>query len=710
MLLSAAVLSLSAFTAAQQDTTPVRDTVFLQEFVVSGTRAAQAQRIDEPLALSVTNPTLAERGAGTVAAHLLRDMTGVHVQQTSAGQGAVVLRGMVGNQVLMLVNGVPMNNGTYRDGPGQYLATVDPETIERIEVVRGPASVLYGSDAQGGVVNIITRSHPQDGAASVRTAGSVSTADGSYRLRASAGAQGEHWSVAAGGTVTTAGDLRAGGDLDRQVPTGFDAEGLDAALKFWLGTSHTVSAVAQHFVMHDVPRYDRYFDFRAPDLGPDVEHVFAPQGRQLAYLRHTFTGRSAVLTKLETTVSLATQKEGRHRTKRLGSGVPDTMMTHWRDDVYTPGVSLVGSSAPSVVGRAIDLTWGAEWYHDALESSGSEENLRTGAEVPIELPTEDGGTVSAGNFPDGASADRIGVFLSAAAPVTGFLDLSVGGRWSQFRNQANVGVDFGGTVENNSSALTGQVGLVATPARRWRIAARLAQGFRAPNLYDLTRTGPVPGGVQLPNPDARPEQSLSGELSVRYSKPGLAFDVTAYAMRITDFIDRVPGEFEGDTLFNGERVYQGQNIGTAHIRGLEAEAAAALGPVRLETGVTYTYGTQTPASGIEEPMSKIPPLGGYATLRWTAPASPLTVEYVFRWALEQDRLGARDLGDPRIEPGGTPGFTEHGVRVSTSVSSTIKVSAGLDNIFDQLYRTHSSGVDTAGRHVWVGASWGWSVD
>ena len=710
MLLSATVLSISAVAAAQQDTTIARDTVFLQEFVVSGTRAEQAHRIDEPLAVSLATPTLAKRGGSTVAAHLLRDVTGVHVQQTSAGQGAVVLRGMVGNQVLMLVNGVPINNGTYRDGPGQYLATVDPETIERIEVVRGPASVLYGSDAQGGVVNIITRPHPQDGSLSTRIAGSVSTGDGSYRLRASAGAQGEHWSVTAGGTLATAGDLRAGGDLGTQVPTGFTAEGLDVAARVWLGSSHTLSAVAQHFVMHDVPRYDRYFDFRAPDPGPDVEHVFAPQGRQLAYLRHVFAGASAALAKLETTVSLATQQEGRHRTKRLGSGVPDTLTTHWRDDVFTPGVSVVGSSALPLAARTIDLTWGAEWYHDALNSSGVEENLRTGAQVPLELPVEGGGTVSVGNFPDGASADRIGVFLAAATPVTGFLDLSVGGRWSHFRNRANVGLDFGGQVANTSSDLTGQLGLVAAPARRWRLAGRLAQGFRAPNLYDLTRTGPVPGGVQLPNPDARPEQSLSGELSVRYAAQTAAFDVTAYYTRVTDFIDRVPGEFEGDTLFNGERVYQGRNIGTAHIRGVEAEAAAVLGPVRVETGVAYTYGTQPPASGVQEPMSKIPPLGGFATLRWSAPARPLTVEYVFRWALRQDRLGARDLGDPRIEPGGTPGYTEHGVRVSTSISSTVRVSAGVENIFDELYRTHSSGVDTAGRHVWIGASWGWSVD
>jgi len=710
MLIPATVLGLSAFGTMQQDTTPVRDTVFLQEYVVSGSRSEQARRIDQPLALSVTTPTLMDRASGTLAINLLRDVTGVQIQQTSAGQAAVILRGMVGNQVLYLVDGVPMNNGTYRDGPGQYLATVDPEIIERIEVVRGPASVLYGSDAQGGVVNIITRTHRQDGTASMHGAATGSTADDSYRLRASAGAQGQHWSVTAGGTFTSTGNLRPGGDLGDQVPTGFDAEGLDAAARVWLGTSHTLSAVAQSFVMHDVPRYDRYFDFRAPTPGPDDEHIFEPQGRRLGYVRHVYAGKTRALTRLETTASLAVQQEGRHRIKRLDSGLSDTLATHWRDDVFTPGISLVGSSEASVAARTVGLTWGAEWYHDVLDSHGSVENLLTGTETPIELPAADGGTVSAGNFPDGATSDRIGVFLSAEAPLTGFLELSAGARWSGFRNKADVGIDVGGLVENNSSDLTGQLGLVASPASAWRIAARLAQGFRAPNLYDLTRTGPVPGGVQLPNPDARPEQSLSGELSLRYASTGAAFDVTAYAMRITDFIDRVPGEFQGDTLFNGERVYQGQNIGTAHVRGIEAEAAKVLGPVRVETGLAYTYGTQTPASGVEEPMSKIPPLGGYATVRWTTPARPLTVEYVFRWALKQDRLGTRDLGDPRIETGGTPGYMEHGLRMSTVVASTVAVSAGLDNLFDALYRTHGSGVDQAGRHVWIAASVEWSVD
>ncbi len=699
-LLAASALAL----AHQQDTSAVRDTVMLRELVVSGTRAAEVRRLDQPLALSLTTPGQAQKASATVAANLLREITGVHVQQTSAGQGAVILRGMVGNQVLTLVDGVPMNNGTYRDGPGQYLATIDPETVQRIEVVRGPASVLYGSDAQGGLVNVITTPHPHADHQSLRVAAGASSADRSLRARLSVGAQRERWSLSLGGTLARVRDLRAGGGLGPQEPTGFEGEGLDGQARLWLGRRHRVTVTGQHYATHDVPRYDRYVTFRAPAPGSDAEHLFNPQTRQLVYARHTLGAVSPMLARLETTVSIAVQREGRYRVRLLETGEPDTERTHWRDNVYTPGVSVVGSSVPTVRGRPLTLTWGADWYHDVLDSYGFVQDLATGVQTPLELAT-DGGPIPTGQFPDGATADRLGVFVAAALPVHRAVDLSVGGRWTRFRNAADVGTVFGGAVENESADVTGQLGVVVSPSADWRVAARVAQGFRAPNLYDLTRTGPVPGGIALPNPDAEPERSISGEVSLRFAGRRLAFDVTAYTTRITDFIDRVPGVFRGDTLFNGERVFLGANVGSAHIRGIEAEAAQTLGSVSVRGGLTFTRGDQQGAGGIDEPMSKIPPLGGHVSVRWSASPRPLWVEYVLRWAAPQERLGRRDLTDPRIPEGGTPGYAVHGLRASATVTPGLQVSAGFENLLDELYRTHASGVDAAGRHVWVGVTW-----
>ncbi|NIM51811.1 MAG: TonB-dependent receptor [Gemmatimonadales bacterium] len=707
MKITATVLAVSTtFNLAQQDSIPVRDSiVLLEELVVSGTRSGEAPRLEQPMALSIAVPSLRERAAGTVAANLLRDLAGVQVQQTSAGQGAVILRGLIGNQVLLLVDGIPMNNGTYRDGPGQYLATIDPEAIERIEVIRGPASVLYGSDAQGGAVNIITRPHPYSGARSIRLSGSASSADRGYRARVSAGVIGSRLSVAVGGTLISAGDLRAGEGLGAQVPTRFDAEGLDAEVTYHLDGHHVLEGVVQHFAMHDVPRYDRYVDFRAPALGRDAEHLFEPQIRQLAYARYTFAPRRPALTRLEATVSLTAQREGRSQIKLTDSGTPEDLRTGWRDDVYTPGVSLVGSSLVTLGGRTVMLTWGGDFYHDRLNTRGHTEVISTGTQVALTRTTETG-TIPTGNFPDGANADRIGVFISAETLLMPWLRLSAGGRWSRFHNEAHVGTEFGGLVKNRSSDLTGQFGLVAAPAPSWRIAARLAEGFRAPNLYDLTRTGPVPGGIALPNPDATPERSLSGELGVRYATATTAVDVTAYYTRITDFIDRVPGQFHNDTLFNGERVFQGRNVGTARVRGLEAEAAKVVGPLRMRATVLYTHGEQQSTAGVEEPMSKIPPLGGNASIRWTAPRRSVWIEYLLRWAARQDRLGTRDVRDPRIpRPDGTPGYAVHGLRVGARVGPEVDVSAGIENLTDELYRDHASGVDNPGRYVWVGVSW-----
>jgi outer membrane receptor protein involved in Fe transport len=696
----------------QQDTSTIDTIIKMSQVVVSATRVGATELHDQPLAISYIEPKIANISRGTVAAALLRDIAGVHVQQTSAGQGAVVLRGLIGNQVLLLVNGIPLNNATYRDGPGQYLATIDPATIQRIEVIRGPASVLYGSDAQGGVINVITKSHPDGHERSIRVAGRAMTANESFRGRISGGAQGSTWSLGIGGSLGTAGDLRPGGGLDPQDPTGFDVGGIDANLSLAAGEKHLLLASLQHFKMSDVPRYDRYVDFRAPVPGRDWEHTFNPQARQLGYIRYNFSPDSRAVKSLEATASIAVQREGRNRIKLLDPDVPDSSLTHWRDDVFTPGLAIVGSSQFPLAERTLALTWGGDFYRDQLKSHGSVTDLNTQESQEL-LRQTDTGSIKTGRFPDGATSSRTGLFLAADWEVLQRLHFSLGGRWGRFRNVADVGSELGGRVENTSSSFTGQLGIVYHPIYEWSIAFRVAEGFRAPNLYDLTNVGPIPSGQVLPNVSVTPEKSLSTELGIRYAGNEGAFGLTVYYTKISDFIDRVPGSFQGDTLFDGERIFTGQNVGTAHMGGLEAEGVLRMGPVEGRATLLYTRGDQTDGSGIETPMSKIPPLGGSAGVRWTSKNSRFWVDYGLSWAIRQDRLGQRDQTDPRIcpefmqaTPGfcGTDGYFVHGLSAGAEVAPRLVVTAGLDNLGDKLYRTHASGVDSAGRSMWVGVA------
>jgi outer membrane receptor protein involved in Fe transport len=148
-------------------------------------------------------------------------------------------------------------------------------------------------------------------------------------------------------------------------------------------------------------------------------------------------------------------------------------------------------------------------------------------------------------------------------------------------------------------------------------------------------------------------------------------------------------------------------VGTARLWGIEAQAARTFGPIQLDATLLYTFGEQdAPDGGSVEPMSKIPPLGGHAAVRWTSPKHPVWVEYLLRWATRQGRLGTRDLDDPRIpKPDGTEGFAVHGFRAGWTIADRLTLTAGFENVLDALYRNHASGVDNAGRHVWLGVSW-----
>jgi outer membrane receptor protein involved in Fe transport len=703
LAVAAALVAAPPALGQARDSVPPDSAVRMPAIVVTATRSELVRDIESPAAARTDTARAADRAASRVTADLLRDAPGVHVQQTSAGQGAVVLRGLVGNQVLLLVDGIPLNNGTYRDGPGQYLATIDPETIERIEVVRGPASVLYGSDAQGGVVNIITQPHP--GALGLSLGGAVqaSSATMGGRARLSAGYGSGTVQVRAGFTLQAADDLRAGPPVGAQDPTGFDALGADTRVDWAPAGSHQLTVGVQHWRMADVPRYDRYWNFRAPDPGPDVDYALAPQARQLGFLQWSYHSVTPALRHLTATASVAVQQEDLRRRRRRGDGTPAPTIQYTEDHVLTPGLSVVGESQFAAVDRPVTLTWGSEGYHDVVDARGEVRDL-TGQLIDTLTRSTASGPIPTGRFPDGATMTRAGVFLEADAPVVDGVRLSAGARWSGTRAEAEVGTELGGRVENTTSALTAQGGTVVRVATPIDLVARIAQGFRAPNLYDLTNLGAVPGGVVVPNPDVRAERSLTYEAGVRAHTTATAGELVAYRTLIHDFIDRVPAAFNGDTLLDGQRVYQGQNVGEARLWGLEAEVGHRIGPIQARGTVLYTYGDQRLGDGTVEPMSKIPPLSGIAEVRWTATDGRLWTAYRLSWATRQDRLSSRDLTDTRIEPGGTPGYTAHAVVAGASLPGGITLSAGLENLTDALYRTHASGVDSPGRHVWVGMS------
>jgi outer membrane receptor protein involved in Fe transport len=228
----------------------------------------------------------------------------------------------------------------------------------------------------------------------------------------------------------------------------------------------------------------------------------------------------------------------------------------------------------------------------------------------------------------------------------------------------------------------------------------VSQGFRAPNVDDVSTLGRFDFGVEAPSPDLQPETSTSYELGWKSSTSHLATAVAVYRTNLSDMIERVPAEYRGSSVYEGQRVYRRTNVGLAYVWGVEAELQARLRRDLLAFGTaTYTYGQQVTAN---EPMRRIPPLFGQVGLRLEPPRG-LSLGAAFLFAGRQDRLAAGDKADHRIDPSGTPGVAVLNVHAGYAFGPGLEVRAGLDNVFDEAYRIHGSGVDGYGRYLWLGA-------
>lgn len=224
--------------------------------------AQRSERLSFDVALStntISSLQLKEYEARSTPEALM-NQTGVWVQKTNNGGGSPIVRGLVGNQVLLLVDGIRLNNATYRYGPNQYLSTIDPQLIDRMEVNRGSGSVLYGSDALGGVVQIISKS-PTFSPGGVKIKGELMTkwmsAGMEKSIRPELEVQGKNVTFLGGLSIRSYGDVLAGGNLGFLRPTGYNERSADAKVLMRTKRGDVFTTAFQQTTQQHVPRYDQ---------------------------------------------------------------------------------------------------------------------------------------------------------------------------------------------------------------------------------------------------------------------------------------------------------------------------------------------------------------------------------------------------------------------------------------------------------------------
>ena len=603
----------------------------------------------------------------------LMNETGIWIQKTNHGGGSPIIRGLVGNQVLLLVDGIRLNNATYRYGPNQYLSTIDLGLIERIEATRGNGSVLYGSDALGGVVQVISKTPTfrSDGfQAGGRATGKWMSAGMEKSARAEVDLGGRQVAFLGGFSARNFGDILAGGDLGMLTPTGYYERSGDAKLLVRTGGTGILTAAFQHLTQHDVPRYDQVTQ------GGYSLYNFEPQTRQLSYLRWERSSDSPWLQTFKVTGSLNRSIEGINSQKNNSPEIKKQL-----DEVNTLGMIAEVISHPKENWHAQS---GIEYYFDKVNSDAMVINTVTNAE-----------TTQRGSYADGSTYSSLAVFTNHQIDWKKF-QFSAGTRF----NMVTVSVidNVFGNQKINPDALVGNAGVMYKLHRNLHAIASFNTGFRAPNVDDMSKFGTVESGVfEIPSAALSPERSITVEGGFKFSSSKVSATATAYQTKLSDLIDRVVANYIGSDIFEGRKVYQKQNVGDALIKGIEADIEAIIArSLSVFGNVTYTHGENITK---QEPMRRIPPLFGRTGIRYSH-SSGVWMKAEWVMAGEQDRLAAGDKSDVRIK-----------IRLVDEVMpawDVINVYAGYSykffslqlygqNLLNKAYRVYASGVDGYGR-------------
>ncbi len=646
------------------------------------------QAVDEPLdeitVLATRRPATVEEVSAAVttvsgedvASHklttdALASLVGVNLQQTTPGQGAVIIRGLKGSAVLHLVDGMRLSNAMFRTAPTPWFALVPASSVKRLEVVRGTPASLYGSEAVGGVVQSVSRL-PEFDSDEVEYAGDVfagfDSAELEKSLRATIDLGTRHLAASFSAEYLQTGDRRTGSG-ERIGPSGYESKALRAVVRGISANQRSWLLDLHYLEQPETPRIDELVAGFGQTEPSSSEFFFAPNQRLFAHFQHDYISSSGLDWKIDAAWQRIVDDR---RTRDLDE--PNRRLENNRSDLYGLTVSASGETNR--------LWWisGVDIYHDKVRSSRVSQDISNGSITAL-----------APRFPDGSTVGQAGLFGNVQWRATDRHAISAGIRYTDVR----IELPDGTTI--NPGRLSGDVGWVFDLTNTWQFVANAGAGFRAPNIADLGTLGNRPGNrFNIPNTSLDAERVTHGDFGLRHHSDRWRFEVLLFSLRYTD---RIASVSTGDLTPGGRDIVQSVNAASSSIQGIEAGASLNLTDrVTLNAIVNYSRGEQR-VTTVEEPADRVPPLNGRVDLQYV-PGNHWTFNAWFVAAASQDRLSARDVRDVRIDPTGTPGWATLGTSVNWATNDW-QVSLGVDNLFDRQYRAHGSGIDAPGRNVFM---------
>ncbi|MGC1206207.1 MAG: TonB-dependent receptor [Flavobacteriaceae bacterium] len=697
----------------------------LQEIVISASKFEQNKK-DIPQKIVSLNTESVQFTNPQTSADLLETTGQVYVQKSQLGGGSPMIRGFSTNRLLITVDGVRMNNAIFRGGNLQNVIAVDPFAIQNTEVTLGSGSVIYGSDAIGGVMSFYTQKPKLSYTDSLLIQSNIIT-----RYSSASDEKTGHldfnlgykkWAFVTNASYTSFGDLRMGrygpddylrpefvletenGDIIVensnplvQKESGYNQLNLmqkaryepSENLSFDLGLFYTTTT--------DIPRYDRLIRYRGNTLR-SAEWQYGPQRWFMSNLQVTkLSSNSNLYDKVKATVAYQNFQESR-------------MDRDFQSDIKNIREEAVDAYAFNLdFEKTINTkTWffyGLEYVFNKVKSEGIEENIATNIALP---------TIS--RYPNGATWQSAAAYSSIKYKPNPKFVFQSGLRFNHVTSKADftennvyLNLPFESS-KNSAGALTGTAGISWTPNTTMQWKLNLSSAFRAPNIDDIGKVfDSEPGSVVVPNETLRPEYAYGGEVGLKLNfNEKFILDMSTYYTYLDNALVRRDFNLNGQTeiVYDGDlsNVQAIQNASKAWIYGFEVGLKYAISNrLKLTSQYSVIGGTEEEGN-IEVPIRHVAPYFGNTHLIWTNKHLKFDLFATYNNELSFNQLAPSEIEKDYIyaldENGNpySPSWYTLNFRTQYQINKSTTITASIENMTDQRYKTYSSGIAAAGRN------------
>jgi hemoglobin/transferrin/lactoferrin receptor protein len=730
LLLMAVSATLLAQHAEPDEVGDSLTTSYLSELVVSANKIPEERRTIAQQ-IKIVTPTVIRNLNAQTAGDLIQNTGVVAMQKSQQGGGSPMLRGFEASRVLLMIDGVRMNNLIYRTGHLQNVITVDNNMLDRVEVLFGPSSTVYGSDALGGVIHFYTK-NPElsssgfspSGNAYFRigTANQEKTTHVDFNLGTSRFASltsftysnfdhltmGKETNSALGepfglrpqfverSADNTSDNLVVNVDTYNQVQSGYNQ--WDLMQKFLFKQSNKVQHVLniQYSNSTNIPRYDRLTDPQGAGLR-FAEWYYGPQTRFLGAYTLQVLGLGSIADQATSTFSYQILQESRHDRRFNNNNRNDRV-----EDVSVVAYTL---DLAKKIGKN-SLRYGLDTQFGSVKSTAVSTNIVTGATSPQST-----------RYPDGDNNMR-------SIAIYGTHTLEINDKWI-----LNDGIRLGASklnctfvdqtffpfpfnnISQNPLYATGNLGIIYAPSS-WKFSFMASAGFRVPNVDDMAKVfesvtgGPTTTGILVvPNPDLKPEKTLNGDLSItRFFGDKVRLEATFFATDFYDAIATRPTTFNGSStiLFDGypANVVSSQNVQRAYILGYSLALRADLNE---HIAITATYNNtkgRVRTEPYETPLDHIAPAFGRIGFQYFTKKFRTELFSNFNgWKRIEEYSSSGEDNQQYAPVEGMPSWYTVNLRLGYEINPMFTIQAGIDNLMDLQYRMFASGINASGRNL-----------